>query len=101
MRLAAGAAFLILNALAVGLLYWRGLAPGQVLGVVALFYLFILPCGILTACFIAPYFGGIAAMLVAAALSAWLAWSNVTAPGVAPELDEPATCFDRQGAHPC
>lgn len=96
------AAFLLGNA-AAGFWLWRwGLQPGQALGIVALFYLFALPCGILSACFVAPFAGGVPALLVAVVLAAWLAWASVLHTGTAVELIDPAgACHDRQGAYHC
>lgn len=96
-----GLAFAAANAAAALMLQRHGLEYGKALGVVVFFYLFLLPCALMAACFVAPFLGGVTAMALAILAAAWLAWCNVTASGVAPELQDPATCFDRQGAHPC
>lgn len=101
MRHALGAGFIAINLGLAWLLNQGGLDAGKALGIIALFYVFMLPCAIVAAWLISPYTGGPVAITLALAAAAWLSWASVTSPGSSPELDEPGTCFDRQGSHRC
>ncbi len=81
-----------------------GIELGRALGLIALFYLALIPSAL--ACYVIGALAGRVARTLALAfapfLAAWIAWGLVMHAGVSADLQAPpAPCIDKQDTHPC